>query len=1003
MLASILRHGGLRATSAGNVGTPLLEAVLHPEPYDVLAVELSSFQLHWQRSISAVASAVLNVAPDHLDWHGSYAEYLRAKGKIYENTHLACIYNVADIQTEQLVMEANVVEGCRAIGFTTGIPAPSMVGVVEDVLADRAFVEQRQRSAAELCTLADLRGDAPSVAPHYVANALAAAALARAYGVGPHRGPRRPARLPSGPAPHRRDRDGQGRPLRQRLQGDQPARGRGGDPLLRLRRVGRRRPAQGRRRRQPRRGDGLASARRRPHRRRPRPDRRRPFPDTRRMSRVVDLSETDTGVMDRVVREAARLAQPGDVVLLAPAAASMDMFTNYGARGDAFEEAVRRHAGGTRGAGVSATTADDERGRPAASRTRPGVRSLPVIGKLESPLTTYYLILGATSTLVVFGLIMVFSASSVEALLADEALLHGLPAPARSSRSSARSRPAFASRLDVRWWKRLAFPVIVVSILLLAAVIPFGRSVNGNQQLARDRAGPVPAVGVREARRSCSSGPSIFANKSARMASTLHVVLPYLVPICALVIGLILAGHDLGTAMVLLVIIAAVLLVAGRAQAPLRRRRRCWPPSGSAMLVQAAATAWAASPTSSTRRARPTPTAWCGQSVHGLYALADGGWWGVGLGASKEKWAWLSEAHNDFIFAIIGEELGLPGTLMILVLFGVLGVGLLPARQPHPGPLRPHRRQPASWRGCSARPSSTSARSSVSSPSSGCRCRSSRPEARRSSRPWSPSASCCPSRATNPGCKAAARRPSEPRPSFARGAPVPRPIRPATSQKPVIPLSSPTSVLLAGGGSAGHVSPLLALADALRRRHPDLRVTALGTQEGLEARLVPARGYDLRFVPKVPLPRRPSVDLLRLPGRLKAAVDAAGAAIDESGAEVVVGFGGYVSTPAYLAARRRRVPIVIHEQNTTAGIANRLGARWAAAVATTFASTSLRGARRIGMPLRHEVATLDRAARRGGGARALRARAAVAHAARHRRLPRRPAPQRHPRARASRP
>ena len=102
----------------------------------------------------------------------------------------------------------------------------------------------------------------------------------------------------------------------------------------------------------------------------------------------------------------------------------------------------------------------------------------------------------------------------------------------------------------------------------------------------------------------------------------------------------------------------------------------------------------------------------------------------------------------------------------------------------------------------------------------------------------------------------------------------------------MIPLSSPTSVLLAGGGSAGHVSPLLALADALRRRHPDLRVTALGTQEGLEARLVPARGYDLRFVPKVPLPRRPSVDLLRLPGRLKAAVDAAGAAIDESGAEV---------------------------------------------------------------------------------------------------------------------
>lgn len=178
----------------------------------------------------------------------------------------------------------------------------------------------------------------------------------------------------------------------------------------------------------------------------------------------------------------------------------------------------------------------------------------------------------------------------------------------------------------------------------------------------------------------------------------------------------------------------------------------------------------------------------------------------------------------------------------------------------------------------------------------------------------------------------------------------------------MIPLSSPTSVLLAGGGSAGHVSPLLALADALRRRHPDLRITALGTQEGLEARLVPARGYDLRVVPKVPLPRRPSVDLLRLPGRLKAAVDAAGAAIDETGAQVVVGFGGYVSTPAYLAARRRHVPIVVHEQNARAGLANRVGARWASAVATTFSVTSLPHAQRIGMPLRREVATLDRAA-----------------------------------------
>ncbi|HET7398526.1 MAG TPA: undecaprenyldiphospho-muramoylpentapeptide beta-N-acetylglucosaminyltransferase [Intrasporangium sp.] len=177
-------------------------------------------------------------------------------------------------------------------------------------------------------------------------------------------------------------------------------------------------------------------------------------------------------------------------------------------------------------------------------------------------------------------------------------------------------------------------------------------------------------------------------------------------------------------------------------------------------------------------------------------------------------------------------------------------------------------------------------------------------------------------------------------------------------------VTSPASVLLAGGGSAGHVSPLLATADALRRRHPALRVTALGTKAGLEARLVPAAGLDLRFVPKVPLPRRPSADLARLPLRLRAAVVAAGQAIDATGAEVVVGFGGYVSTPAYLAARRRRLPIVIHEQNATPGLANRLGARWTPWVATTFRETSLPHARHVGMPLRRQITTLDREALR---------------------------------------
>lgn len=172
------------------------------------------------------------------------------------------------------------------------------------------------------------------------------------------------------------------------------------------------------------------------------------------------------------------------------------------------------------------------------------------------------------------------------------------------------------------------------------------------------------------------------------------------------------------------------------------------------------------------------------------------------------------------------------------------------------------------------------------------------------------------------------------------------------------------SVLLAGGGSAGHVSPLLATADALTRRHPEVRVAALGTERGLEARLVPARGIALHVIPRVPMPRRPDTAALRFPAALRAAVAAAGAVIDETGAQVVVGFGGYVSSPAYLAARRRGIPIVVHEGNARPGFANRLGARLTRHVATTFASTRLPHAQCLGMPLRREITTLDRAARR---------------------------------------
>ncbi len=171
-------------------------------------------------------------------------------------------------------------------------------------------------------------------------------------------------------------------------------------------------------------------------------------------------------------------------------------------------------------------------------------------------------------------------------------------------------------------------------------------------------------------------------------------------------------------------------------------------------------------------------------------------------------------------------------------------------------------------------------------------------------------------------------------------------------------------VLLAGGGSAGHTSPLLATADALRRLAPETVITCLGTREGLEARLVPEAGLPLEFVPRVPLPRRPGADLLRVPGRLRAARRAAVEVVDRVRPDVVVGFGGYVSVPAYLAARSRGLPLVVHEGNAIAGIANKLGARLTPHVATSFPDTALPHATYIGLPIRRMISTLDRAALR---------------------------------------
>lgn len=175
-------------------------------------------------------------------------------------------------------------------------------------------------------------------------------------------------------------------------------------------------------------------------------------------------------------------------------------------------------------------------------------------------------------------------------------------------------------------------------------------------------------------------------------------------------------------------------------------------------------------------------------------------------------------------------------------------------------------------------------------------------------------------------------------------------------------LSKPLSVVLAGGGSAGHTSPLIATAEELRALVPGVRLTAVGTARGLENQVIPAAGLPLQLIPPVPMPRKPSPDLLKLPMRLRRAINESAAILDEVGADVVLGFGGYVSTPVYLAARKRKIPVVIHEQNVLPGLANKIAARFARVVAVSFADTPLPRAQPIGLPLRAAITQLDRPA-----------------------------------------
>lgn len=337
MLASILRAAGLRTAAVGNIGTSLVDAVMDPAGFDVLAVEVGAPQLPFVESASPLAAVCLNVAPDHVDHFGSYEDYAAAKARVYHHTQVAAVFDAAEEETLRMVEAADVVEGCRAISITLGVPGPSELGVVEDLLVDRAFIENRHDSALELASVHDVR----PFAPHNVTNALAAAALARAAGV-PASAVREGLRTFE-PAGHRIADVGEvagvrfvddskatnGHAAQTSLLAYESvvwiaggmAKGQQFDELVA-------------RTRDRLRGAVLLGV----DRAVVRDALARHAPDVP----VVEVDRTDTGAMDEVVEAAAALALPGDTVLLAPGCASWDMYRDYAQRGEAFAAAVAR-------------------------------------------------------------------------------------------------------------------------------------------------------------------------------------------------------------------------------------------------------------------------------------------------------------------------------------------------------------------------------------------------------------------------------------------------------------------------------------------------------------------------------------------------------------------------------------------------------------------------------------------------------------------------------------
>ena len=580
-----------------------------------------------------------------------------------------------------------------------------------------------------------------------------------------------------------------------------------------------------------------------------------------------------------------------------------------------------------------------------------------------------------------------------------------------------------AARSTPRTFRLISYPMLAIAVVSLVVVLI-----------------PGIGVGVYGARRWIDVGPlQLQPSEFAKLAMLLwsadllarkqqlrtlkrarHLFVP-LLPGFAIVVALVMAEPDLGTTLCFMLILLGVLWMVGM---PMRYF------AGLVGVVAAAVTLLAITEPYRLQRLttfvnpfkNPDTTGY--HTVEGLYALASGGVFGVGLGQGTSKYGWVPNANSDYVFAIIGEELGLVGCLMVLTLFAlltytgmrivrrnadpfvriaaggatiwlagqaVINIGYVSSLLPVTGIPLPLisaggtslivtffvlgmldlLRAPRT-RGRQRRATCRSSRSAhpprTPGPHPGA------PALRRAQNETEDRAE--PRRPTHdhtagrPAHLGTADRPPGPghdrrvcRP-FSSDAPVGG----AAGSTPADQLSAPAAtgprVVVAGGGTAGHIEPAMNLADAVRRLDPSAEITALGTPKGLDTTLIPPRGYPLELVPPVPLPRRLGGELLRTPGRVRQAVAAASAVLARVEAEVVVGFGGYVAVPAYLAARRLSIPIVVHEANAKPGVANRGAARLTTHVFTASAAGRLPHGIPIGIPLRPAISRLDRASER---------------------------------------